>query len=117
MEHDANAGRMGPSDSRSPSEVRSVAQSEVKHTSEVLSRKVRAFRGKVRFLEVALIALNPEESGVRVELQAVLRRAKEVMQKPLQRSSMTPDTRAAEARLKVVKLGESSGGIGGHRWS
>ena len=39
-----------------------------------------------------------------MELQAALRRAKEVTQKPVQRSSTTPDARAAEARVKVAKL-------------
>ena len=54
--------------------------------------------------EIALNSLSPEESGARVELQAVLRRAKEVTQKPMQRSSTTPDARAAEARVKMAKL-------------
>ena len=58
----------------------------------------------MRSLEIALNSLSPEESGARVELQAALRRAKEVTQKPVQRSSTTPDVRAAEARVKVAKL-------------
>ena len=64
----------------------------------------RADSSKVRSLEIALNSLNPEESGARVELHAALRRAKEVTQKPLQRSSTTPDARVAEARVKVAKL-------------
>ena len=64
----------------------------------------RADSSKVRSLEIALNSLSPEESGARVELQAALRRAKEVTQKPVQRSSTTPDVRAAEARVKVAKL-------------
>ena len=58
----------------------------------------------MRSLEVALAVVNHEESGARVELHAALQRAKEGTQKPLQRSSTTPDTRMAEARLKVVNL-------------
>ena len=62
---------------------------------------------KVRSFEIALNSLSPEESGARVELQAALRRAKEVTQKPVQRFSTTPDVRAAEARVKVAKLGKA----------
>ena len=64
----------------------------------------RADSSKVRSLEIALNSLSPEEPGARVELQAALCRAKEVTQKPVQRSSTTPDVRAAEARVKVAKL-------------
>ena len=56
--------------------MRSVAQSEDKHTSEVFSkwfecspRTVEEFStdsSKVRSLEIALAVLNPEESGARV---------------------------------------------------
>ena len=116
MECDANPGWLGPGDSRPPSQVGSVAQSQVRMPSQKdpqggsnnqpgrWRNSSRADSNKVRSLEIALNSLSPEESGARVELQAALRRAKEVTQKPVQRSSTTPDVRAAKARVKVAKL-------------
>ena len=91
-------------DANPPSQVGSVAQGGSNNQPGWWRNSSRADSNKVRSLKIALNSLSPEESGARVDLQAALRRAKEVTQKPVQRSSTTPDVRAAEARVKVAKL-------------
>ena len=94
MEHDVNSRGLGPGDSRSPSDVGSVAQSQVRRAltegSPVWFKQPARWRNsswQIRSFEIVLNSLNPGDSGARVELQAVLRRAKEVTQEPVQRSS------------------------------
>ena len=110
MERDADPGGLGPSDSRAPSEVGNLAESETKCTSsewyECTARTVEEFiwRG---FDQVAESRGRSGSESRRVwsgaELHAAVQRAKEG-QKPMQRSSQTPDARVAEARVKVSKL-------------
>ena len=129
MEHDANSRGLGPGDSRPPSPCRKCGPEP---SPACLHRRIlrgvqnnqpgrwrnssRADSSKVRSLEIALNSLSPEESGARVELQAALRRAKEVTQKPVQRSSTTPDAASGRSSCEGGQVGESSGGIGGDRW-
>ena len=62
---------------------------------------------KVRSLEAALAALGSEEVGARAELEAALHRARKATKRSDAQFSLNPDTRTAEARLKVSKLERS----------
>ena len=48
--------------------------------------------------------MGSEEFSARAELEAALQRAKEATKEPVPRMSSNPDTRTAEAQLKVSKL-------------